>query len=62
MGAQKTIIYRLLFLFHGHLHYIYSWGGEMGVATTLAPYELGPPSPNPTNKLAYWMTSSVNCF
>ena len=52
MGAQKTIIYRLVirnlrygacFTFVYHLHYIYTRDGKIDVATTLAPNELGPP-------------------
>ena len=58
MGAQEAIIYRLVMInpsYDAYLSLLIFWatfGGKMGVATTRAPYSLGPP--NPMKKLAHW--------
>ena len=58
MGTKKTIIYRLLIhILAGKLQ---TFGGKMGVATTLAPKGLGPQ--DPTTKLAHWVDLWINHY
>ena len=58
LGAQDTIIYRLVMRNPNHDDYFSvlifwaTFGGKMCVATTRAPNGLWPP--NPTKKLAHW--------